>query len=111
MLELQTGSHGLRALVDGTQAIAVGKSHAVVERYVGPLVLEGIHRLNGDARSLQRCEEHREALVLGRVGIRSREYEYIVGNVRAAGEHLGSIDLPAVAVTRCPALCRKHVRA
>ena len=56
-------------------------------------------------------KEHGEALVLADVGVRAREKEYVVRDVRAAREHLLPVDHPVFAVALGARLRRRDVRA
>jgi len=52
-----------------------------------------------DLHVVERAEKHRDALVLGHVGIRSGDEEGVLTVLRPGREHLLTVDHPLLAVT------------
>ncbi len=86
--------HHRPAGVDLTDAARVGHAHVGVEGDVGALTAERVHRRDLDAGCVHRHEEHREALVLGLLGIRAGQQEDVVRLVGHRREHLLPVDRP-----------------
>ena len=72
---------------------------------------EELHRDHPDARRVHRHHEHRDALVLGHVGIGAGGQPDVVGVARQAGEDLRAVDHVLVAVAHGPGRQRGQVGA
>ena len=109
-LEGQRHAHHGPAAVDVAEPPLVADADVVVEGGVRALGGHGRHRLDLDARGVHRHQEHREALVLGDVGVRSGQEDHPVGLVGHRGPHLLAVDHPLVAVAHRPSGDGGHVR-
>ena len=87
------------AAVDLTEAVAVVDTDVAVVDDVGAVAVDGPDALDLDARRVQRHQEHGEALVFRRIRVGVGDQEDVLAVMRAGGEHLETVDSPALAVT------------
>ena len=95
----------------GPMRQASGNAHVRVEGRVGALLLEGVDRVDLEARVVGRHDEQGDALVLGDVGVGAGQQQDVGGEISAAGEHLLAVDDPVVAVAHRPGLGGENVGA
>ncbi len=110
-LEGQRHRHDVPSAVDLADAERVGHAHAGVEGCVRAFAAHRVHRVDLDPRCVERHQEHREALVLGELGIGPGQQEHVGGFVGQGGEHLLAVDHPFVAVAHRTRLGRGDVGA
>src|SRR6266571_4498161 len=106
----ERGEPDLPAVVEPAEDLRLVHAHVVeedlVELVVAGDLLERLHRHPGRVHVE---EEVRDALVLGRVGVRPREQHHPVGDVRDGGPHLLAVDDEVLAVLHRARLQRREV--
>src|SRR5437899_198146 len=98
---------------------AVLRPDQVLRRHAHVLVVGGVgahvaHRADGRDLVARRAggeDEHADALVLGRLGIGARREPDVIGELSLAGEELGAVHDPRVAVAHGARAERSQIRA
>ena len=111
VLDVERFTHHRPAVVHLPEPVLVVDADIAVVDDVGAVAVDGADALDLDARRVQRHQEHRQALVLRRVGIGVGDQEDVLAVVRAGREHLGAVDDPAVAIAHRAGLAGRDVRA
>ena len=100
------------ALPDFAQTLRVGNAHIGEKHFVEIRATRSLaDRPDIDARRAHRKEEHRQALVLGRIGIGACEQQSVIREMRARGPDLLAIDDPVDAVLLGTRAQTRDVRA
>ena len=86
-------------------------AHILVEGVVDVVVAQELHGHDADARGVHGDQEHRDALVLGHVGVGAGGEPDVVGVAGQAGEDLGAVDDVLVTVAHGPGGQRCEVGA
>jgi hypothetical protein len=101
----------LPAAVDLPDDVRLRHADVVVERLVGVHVAHVLDGRHAEARRVRRHDDHRDALVLGRLGIGAAREPDVVGVGGEAREDLLPVDDPLVAVEDGARLERRQVGA
>ncbi len=80
------------AVVLAADEVRGGHPHVLVEDLVDVVLAHQVHRLDGDAGRVHRHDDHRDALVLGHVGVGAHGQPAVVGVAGQAGEDLLAVD-------------------
>ena len=111
VLGIQSRAQHRPAAVHVAEAVPVRHAHVAVERDVGAVPVHGADRLDVDPGGVEGHQEHRQALMLGGARVGVRQQEHVMRMVGIGGEHLGSVDDPAVTVTHRAGLTGRDVGA
>src|SRR5581483_3357039 len=104
-LEVERRRADVPAAVLLADEVLLRHAHVVEEDLVEVVVVRHVdERTDGDAWGLHIDDEVTNALVLRRVGVRAREQDHVLGDVRAGGPDLLAVDDVVVAVLDGPRL-------